>query len=120
VYARGPEWRGRAYDLHFGVGIAHGIATIGAIGFEGRWDYGAIGPVSNLAARLCAEAKPGQVLMAKILLTSVESLVTAESVGELTLKGFAEPVPAYNVLSLREGEGGRVTLRGRGAMIWPS
>jgi adenylate cyclase len=103
VEALVPEWRRRGYDLHFGVGIAHGIATIGAIGFEGRWDYGAIGPVSNLAARLCAEAKPGQVLMAKTLLTSVQSLVTAESVGELTLKGFAEPVPAYNVLSLREG-----------------
>jgi class 3 adenylate cyclase len=103
VEALVPEWRRRGYDLHFGVGIAHGIATIGAIGFEGRWDYGAIGPVSNLAARLCAEAKPGQVLMPETLLSSVESLVTVESVGELILKGFAEPVPAYNVLSLREG-----------------
>jgi len=59
--------------------------------------------VSNLAARLCAEAKPGQVLMSRTLLSSVASLVTAESVGELTLKGFAKPVSAYNVLSLREG-----------------
>ena len=103
VEALVPEWRGRGYDLHFGVGIAHGIATIGAIGFEGRWDYGAIGSVSNLAARLCAEAKPGQVLISRTLLTFVESLVTAESVGELALKGFAKPVSAYNVLSLREG-----------------
>src|SRR6266542_1122863 len=94
VEALVPEWRGRGYDLHFGVGIAHGIATIGAIGFEGRWDYGAIGSVSNLAARLCAEAKPGQVLMSRTLLSSVAPLVTAESVGELTLKGFAKPVSA--------------------------
>src|SRR6266540_3166441 len=103
VEALVPAWRGRGYDLHFGVGIAHGIATIGAIGFEGRWDYGAIGSVSNLAARLCSEARPGQILIPERLLSSVAPLVTAESVGELTLKGFAKPVSAYNVLSLREG-----------------
>ncbi|HEY4911644.1 MAG TPA: adenylate/guanylate cyclase domain-containing protein, partial [Methylomirabilota bacterium] len=80
-----------------------GAATLGAIGFEGRWDYGAIGSVSNLAARLCSEAKPGQVLVSRTFLSTVESLVTAESVGELVLKGFAKPVSAFNVLGLREG-----------------
>jgi adenylate cyclase len=103
VEALVPEWKRRGYDLHFGVGIAHGVATLGAIGFEGRWDYGAIGSVSNLAARLCAEAKPGQVLISRTLLAAVESLVTVEPVGELVLKGFARPVSAFNVLALREG-----------------
>jgi class 3 adenylate cyclase len=97
------RWRERGYDLHFGVGIAHGPATIGAIGFEGRWDYGAIGSVSNLAARLCAEAKPGQILVPQTLLSSIERLATVEPVGELALKGFAQPVSAFNVLGLREG-----------------
>jgi class 3 adenylate cyclase len=59
------KWRKRGYELDFGVGIAQGYATIGAIGFEGRWDYGAIGTVTNLAARLCGEAKPGQILISK-------------------------------------------------------
>ena len=76
---------------------------MGAIGFEGRWDYGAIGSVSNLAARLCSEAKPGQVLISRTFLSTVESLVTAEPVGELVLKGFAKPVSAFNVLGVREG-----------------
>ena len=62
------KWRKLGYDLDFGVGIAQGYATIGAIGFEGRWDYGAIGTVTNLAARLCGEAKPGQILVPQRLL----------------------------------------------------
>ena len=98
-----PRWRERGYDLHFGVGIAHGPATIGAIGFEGRWDYGAIGSVSNLAARLCAEAKPGQILISQPLVSALEHFVTVEPMGELVLKGFAQPVVAFNVLSLRSG-----------------
>src|SRR5499425_3016818 len=97
------RWRERGYDLHFGVGIAHGPATIGAIGFEGRWDYGAIGSVSNLAARLCAEAKPGQILISQPLVSALEHFVTVEPMGELVLKGFAQPVVAFNVLSLRSG-----------------
>ena len=68
------KWHKHGHDLHFGVGIAQGYATIGAIGFEGRWDYGAIGTVSNLAARLCSEAKPGQVLISQRVLASVEEL----------------------------------------------
>ena len=94
-------WQRRGYDLKLGVGIAQGYATIGAIGFEGRWDYGAIGNVTNLAARLCGEAKPGQVLIPRRLLATVEDLVEAEPVGELSLKGFHRPVTAHNVLRLR-------------------
>jgi len=95
------KWRRRGHDLDFGVGIAQGYATIGAIGFEGRWDYGAIGTVTNLAARLCGEAKPGQILIPRRLLASVEDLVEAEPVGELSLKGFHRPVTGYNVLRLK-------------------
>ena len=91
-------WRKRGYDLAFGVGIAQGYATIGAIGFEGRWDYGAIGIVTNLAARLCGEAKPGQILISRRLWSAVEDVVEVESAGELMLKGFSKPVSAFNVL----------------------
>ncbi|HSE94246.1 MAG TPA: response regulator [Methylomirabilota bacterium] len=94
-------WRKRGYDLHIGVGIAAGYATIGAIGFEGRWDYGAIGSVINLAARLCGEASSGQILVSRKVLASVEGLVEAESVGELALKGFVRPVPAYSLVGPR-------------------
>jgi adenylate cyclase len=96
------RWRKRSFTLDFGVGIAHGYATIGAIGFEGRWDYGAIGTVTNLAARLCGEAAPGQILIPQRLLGLVEDLVDVEPVGDLTLKGFARPVPTFNVRGLRE------------------
>ena len=97
------KWRKRGYELDFGVGIAQGYATIGAIGFEGRWDYGAIGTVTNLAARLCGEAKPGQILISKRLLGKVEELIEVEPVGELTLKGFHRPVTTYNVLHSSHG-----------------
>jgi class 3 adenylate cyclase/CheY-like chemotaxis protein len=94
-------WRKRGYDLDMGVGIAQGYATIGAIGFEGRLDYGAIGNVTNLASRLCGEAKPGQIVVSKSLLATVEDLVQAEPIGELALKGFLRPVTAYNLLRLK-------------------
>ena len=95
------KWRKLDYELDFGVGIAQGYATIGAIGFEGRLDYGAIGTVTNLASRLCGEAKPGQILIPQRLLGSVESLVEAELVGELHLRGFHRPVTAYNIVGLK-------------------
>jgi class 3 adenylate cyclase/CheY-like chemotaxis protein len=95
------KWRKLGHDLDFGVGIAQGYATIGAIGFEGRWEYGAIGSVPNLAARLCGEAKPGEILVPQRLLGKVEDLVEAESAGELTLKGFHRPVSAYDILRLK-------------------
>jgi class 3 adenylate cyclase len=96
-------WRKRGYDLDLGVGIAQGYATIGGIGFEGRWDYGAIGTVTNLASRLCGEAKRAQIVVSKRLLATLEDLVEAEPIGELALKGFLRPVTAYNVLRLRTG-----------------
>jgi class 3 adenylate cyclase len=96
------RWRKRGFELALGMGIAHGYATIGAIGFEGRWDYGAIGTVTNLAARLCGEAAPGQILIPRRLLGLVEDVVDAEPVGDLTLKGFARPVATFSVRGLRE------------------
>jgi len=94
-------WRKRGYELDFGVGIAQGYATLGAIGFEGRWDYGAIGTVTNLAARLCGEAQPGQILVSRRLLTAIEELIEAAPVGEMSLKGFSRSVNVYNVTGLR-------------------
>jgi class 3 adenylate cyclase len=94
------KWRKLGYELDLSIGIAQGYATIGAIGFEGRWDYGAIGSVTNLAARLCGEAKPGEILISKRVMAKTEGLLQVESAGELSLKGFHRPIPAYNVLGL--------------------
>jgi class 3 adenylate cyclase len=94
-------WRKRGHELGFGVGIALGYATLGRIGFEGRSDYGAIGPVTNLAARLCDEARRGQILISQRVYGAVEGLVDAEPAGELVLKGFHRPLSAYNVLRLK-------------------
>jgi class 3 adenylate cyclase len=95
------KWRKLGYELDFGVGIAQGYATIGAIGFEGRMDYGAIGTVTNLASRLCGEAKPGQALVSQRLLAGVGDMLEVEPVGELQLKGFHRPITAYNVIRLK-------------------
>ena len=95
------KWRKLGHDLDFGVGIAQGFATVGAIGFEGRWEYGAIGSVPNLAARLCGEAKPSEILISQRVLASVDEIVEVEPMGELTLKGFHRAVPAYRVLGLK-------------------
>jgi len=96
----GP-WRKRGWDTALKVGIAKGYATIGAIGFEGRLDYGAIGTVTNLAARLCAEATGGQILISSRVAAAVEELIDAEDLGALTLKGLARPVPIWSVRGLR-------------------
>src|SRR5436309_1894333 len=95
------KWAKLGYALDVGMGIAQGYATIGAIGFEGRWDYGAIGTVTNVASRLCGAAKPGQVLGSRRMRAMGEAAVEAEPVGELTLKGFAKPVAAFNILGLK-------------------
>jgi adenylate cyclase len=95
------RWHKRGFALGVGIGIAEGYATIGAIGFEGRWDYGAIGTVTNLAARLCGEARSGQILIAQRVYGAVEDQVEVEQVGELRLEGFAKPTPAYEVLRLK-------------------
>jgi adenylate cyclase len=97
-------WRRRAYQLDFGVGIAQGYATLGMIGFEGRVDYAAVGPATNLASRLCDAARGGQILISQRVYAEVEELVEAESLGELALKGLRHPVPAYNVVRLREDD----------------
>jgi adenylate cyclase len=93
------KWCKLGHDIGFGIGIAHGFATLGTIGFEGRFDYAAIGTVSNVASRLCDEAKPGQILISPRVLMAVEDMVTVESVGEFSLKGIRRPMAAYNVLS---------------------
>jgi len=93
-------WRRRGHQLDFGVGIAQGYATLGKIGFEGRFDYGAIGTVTNLAARLCGEASGGQILISQLVYTAIEDLVEVEALGEVALKGFHRPVVVYNVLRL--------------------
>ena len=97
-------WSKMGYQLGCGMGIAQGFATIGTIGFPGRHDYGVVGAVNNLAARLCAKAEPGQVLISQRVFGRVESRVVAESIGSLALKGIATPVPAYNVVSMRAQE----------------
>ena len=91
-------WRSRGAELGLGVGIEAGHATLGRIGFEGRYDYGALGPVTNLASRLSAHAAPGQVLIGPRLHAAVEYRVETEPVGELELKGFARPLAAYRVV----------------------
>jgi class 3 adenylate cyclase len=93
-------WRKRGWELALGVGIAQGYATIGAIGFEGRVDYGAIGTVTNLAARLCSEAAGSQILVSARVAAGLEAMLDAESLGPLTLKGLARPVPIWSVRGL--------------------
>lgn len=94
------QWRKRDHVLGVGIGIATGYATLGIIGSDGRWDYAAIGTVTNLAARLCAEAKPYQIVTTRKTLSGLDTLVDAEPLGELALKGLARPVPAFNILGL--------------------
>jgi GAF domain-containing protein len=94
------KWRRLGHDLGFGIGISHGFATLGTIGFEGRFDYAAIGTVSNVASRLCDEAKPGQILISSRVLMAVEDAVTVEPVGDFALKGIRRPMSAHNVLAV--------------------
>jgi class 3 adenylate cyclase len=93
------KWRRLGHEIGFGIGIAHGFATLGTIGFEGRFDYAAIGTVSNVASRLCDEAKPGQILISPRVLMAVENAISVEPVGKFKLKGISRPLAAYNVLS---------------------
>jgi len=99
--ALSSSWAKLGYALALRVGIAHGYATLGAIGFEGRWDYGAVGAVTGLAARLCAEAEGGQVLVTSRVANAVEGLVDREDVGALPLRDFLKPVPTVRILGLR-------------------
>jgi adenylate cyclase len=94
------KWRVQGYQLGFGIGIAHGFATMGCIGFEGRFQYSATGTVANLASRLCDEASNGQILVDAKVHAAIETQVEMELVGELELKGFRRPVKAFNVCRL--------------------
>jgi len=98
------RWRRRGHELDFSVGIGLGYATLGRIGFDGRYDYGAVGTVMNLASRLCDEAEHGQILVSERVFSEVEHLVEAEPAGELTLKGFAKPVAAFSVAAMTAAE----------------
>ena len=90
-------WRGRGFGLGFGVGIALGEATLGRIGFEGRYDYAAIGSVANLGARLCAEAPDGQILVSEPVAEAVQEIVRIEPFGPVVLKGFQAPIPIFAI-----------------------
>jgi class 3 adenylate cyclase/putative methionine-R-sulfoxide reductase with GAF domain len=92
------KWRLLGHDIGFGIGIAHGFATLGTIGFEGRRDYAAIGTVSNVASRLCDEAKPGQILISPRVLLAIDKAVTVEQIGEFALKGIRRPMMTHNLL----------------------
>ncbi len=106
VGALAQDWQKRGYQLGFGVGIAQGYATLGRIGFEGRFDYAAIGSVVNLASRLSDEAKDGQIVVSEPVQVATEGIAQAEPLGALTLKGLHRPVNAFNVTGLkRAGDG---------------
>jgi adenylate cyclase len=93
-------WSRRGHDLGFGIGIAQGYATLGRIGFEGRFDYAAIGSVTNLAARLCGAASAGQVLVAQRVFSETDGLAIGELVGELDLRGFSRAIRAFDVTGI--------------------
>lgn len=92
------NWRRRGFDLGFSIGVAQGFATVGAIGFEGRIDYGAIGTVTNLASRLCQRAQPGEILLSQRVYSEIEGRFAVEDMGELALNGFARPMRAWRCL----------------------
>jgi adenylate cyclase len=95
------KWRKHDYDLGFGVGIAQGYATLGRIGFEGRFDYAAVGTVVNLAARLCAEAGDGRILVDRKVQVAIEDLAISEPAGQLSLKGLSRPIATFNISGLK-------------------
>jgi adenylate cyclase len=98
------DWLKKGYDLDVGIGMSAGYATVGNFGFEGRMDYGTVGTVTNLAYRLCDEAKGGQILTNDKTLSRVEELVQAESLEKLQLKGFLRPVSVFNVIVIRSAQ----------------
>ena len=91
------SWHRRGHSLGFGVGVAQGFATLGRIGFEGRFDYAAIGSVTNLAARLCSEAQAGQILITQRVMSATEDVVVAEHVGDVALRGFSRPFTVFGI-----------------------
>jgi class 3 adenylate cyclase len=104
VGALTADWARQGHRLGFGVGISRGYATLGRIGFEGRYDYAAIGTVANQASRLCSAAEDGQILVSRRIAAATDAVAVVEPVGELTLKGFSQPVAAFNVRALKEAD----------------
>lgn len=96
------RWCKFGHDLGLGIGVAAGYATLGMVGFEGRFEYTALGTVVNTAARLCAEARSGQILISQKVYAAADDLLEVEAVGELALKGLSKPIPVYNVVTLKE------------------
>jgi class 3 adenylate cyclase len=105
VGQRAEGWLKRGYELGLGAGIAVGYATLGRIGFEGRYDYGALGSVTNVAARLSDEAAAGQILLSQRAYAALEGRVEARSIGRLDLKGLARPTDAYELVGLLDRPG---------------
>jgi len=99
--ALAAAWRRRGHQIGFGIGIAQGFATLGQIGFEGRFDYSAIGTVINTAARLCEAAKDGQILVTSRIATAIGDIADLGDIGLLTIRGLSRPLPISNVLSLK-------------------
>lgn len=99
------QWSRRGYQLDFVAGIAHGYATLGMIGFAGRMDYTAIGPVSNLAMSLCEEAQDGQILLSRRVLAAVDDVVHTDAAGDLLLRGLPQAVPVFRLLKMKEAPG---------------
>lgn len=95
------KWESQGYQLGFGVGVAHGFATLGKIGFEGRMEYTAIGTVVNQAARLCGEAQAGEILITQRVANITKDLIQVEPIGELSLKGFRQPVSGFRLLDAK-------------------
>ena len=100
VHDLAAGWQRRGHDLGFGVGVAQGYATLGRIGFEGRYDYAAVGSVTNIAARLCAHAADDQILVTQRVSSATEHIAVSEPFGELELPGLARPVRAFNIRGL--------------------
>jgi class 3 adenylate cyclase len=98
------QWLRKGHDLALGIGIAQGFATLGRIGFEGRYDYSAIGSVTNLAARLCADARGWQVLVTDRVLAATEHVSISEIVGDVQPKGFSRSVRIHNISALKDGQ----------------
>ena len=102
IKARASVWRKRGHELGFGIGIALGFATLGRIGFARRFDYSAVGSVTNLASRLCDEAKSGQIIIETRAYHAVEGRFEARELEAMTLKGFRRPVEAFEILGPAE------------------
>jgi class 3 adenylate cyclase len=97
------RWARSGFELGLGIGVSVGYATLGRIGFEGHYGYAAVGSVANLAARLCALADAGQIMLSRRAYTQVEPMVTAEPLGSFELKGFSRPVEAFGLAGLKNG-----------------